>query len=365
MAQLPPPVHGAALRNKSLLESQHINAGFELSPLPLKYIDNMNELGKFSLRKIFRMMQQAIKMATIFFTRRIDLVYFTMSPSGGAFYRDILFITIIKLFRKKRLLHFRIKGIKHTGRSRLGKALIKYAFRGSNIICLSNHHLQDLAGFTDRPPYIVPNGIRTETEFLHLADEYSPDPSQPSKILFLSNLSRKKGVPELIEALYILKTSGYNFTAALVGSEWDMSFEDVKQLICAKGLEDMVKITGPKFGEEKFKYIAEADIFAFPTYFDLFPGVILEAMQFGKAIVTTYEGSIPEIIDNGVNGVLVEPKNASALASGISFLIDNPSKREKMRHSAREKFFSQFTLAAFEQNMYSVLDEVINDKAGP
>jgi glycosyltransferase involved in cell wall biosynthesis len=222
MAQLPPPVHGAALRNKSLLDSELLNNEFNIINLPLRFIDNMKDLGKFSLRKIWLMLVHCFNMIRIFVSKKVDLVYFTMSPSGGAFYRDILFITIIRLFRKKRILHFRVKGIKKTASSFPGKLLVKYAFRGSEIVCLSNHHMLDVAGLTSRRPFLVPNGIKIETQFLHLVDEKKP--SVIPHLLFLSNLSVKKGIPDLIDALGILKEKGYRFTAGIVGNEWDMSF---------------------------------------------------------------------------------------------------------------------------------------------
>jgi len=109
--------------------------------------------------------------------------------------------------------------------------------------------------------------------------------------------------------------------------------------------------------------IAAADIFVFPTYFELFPGVILEAMQFGKAIVTTFEGSIPEIIDNGKNGLLVPQKNPIALAEAIEILFHDPEKRKEMGKEAQRKFFSEFTLEKFEQHMIGVFEEIIEGKA--
>jgi glycosyltransferase involved in cell wall biosynthesis len=298
-------------------------------------------------------------MIGILSTKKVDLVYFTMSPSGGAFYRDILFLGIIKLFRKKRLLHFRVKGIRKTASSLVGRALVKFAFKNTDIVCLSHHHMEDIAGLAYRTPYIVPNGIKVETEFLYLADEYSYTPGAPVKILFLSNLSIKKGIPELIDALSILKCRGYDFNCSLVGSEWDMSFSDVKQLISKAGLENNVMIEGPKYGKEKFTYIARCDVFVFPTYFELFPGVILEAMMFGKAIVSTFEGSIPEMITNNVNGLLVEQRNADQLADAVAFLIDNPGKREEIAALAKKKFFEDFTLTAFEHKMKTVYEDVI------
>lgn len=360
MAQLPPPVHGAALRNLSLLNSEMINNKFEVHSLPLKFIDNMKDLGKFSFRKIFLMIKYSLDLSRILLTRKIDLVYFTMSPSGGAFYRDILFITIIKLFRKNRVLHFRVKGIKKTSESMLGRMLVKYAFRGSEIVCLSKHHMLDVEGLTTNPPFHVPNGIKVETEFLHLVNDNNTPDGCTAKILFLSNLSRKKGVPELIDALSDLNTRGYKFSASLVGSEWDMSFGDVNKLIRNAGLKDMVTVEGPKFGKEKFTFIAQSDIFVFPTYFELFPGVVLEAMMFGKAIVSTLEGSIPEMIDHGINGILTEQRNVKQLADGIAFLIDNPEIRKKMSKQARDKFFKEFTLESFEKKMLAVFEQSIN-----
>ena len=358
MAQLPPPVHGAALRNKSLLDSELLNNEFNIINLPLRFIDNMKDLGKFSFAKIWIMIRYCFRLAVILIKNKTDVVYFTMSPSGGAFYRDILFITIIKLFNKKRILHFRVKGIKKTASSSTGRFLVNYAFRGSEIVCLSNHHMLDVEGFTDHRPYLVPNGIKVETQFLYLADEKKL--SSVPHLLFLSNLSVKKGIPDLIRAFGILKGKGYKFTAGIVGNEWDMTFIQVQKLISDNGIENEVKLEGPKFGKEKFEQLARADIFVFPTYFELFPGVILEAMQFGKAIVSTFEGSIPEMIDNHVNGILVQQQNAPALADAISQFLDNPEKIIEFGALARKKFFEEFTLQAFESKMHSVFKEVLN-----
>jgi len=240
MAHIPPPVHGAALRNKSLLESNLLNSRFNIISLPLRFVDNMKDIHKFSFSKLLIMIRYAFQLTGALLTKKIDLVYFTMSPNGGAFYRDILFITIIKLFRKKRILHFRVKGIQKTSKSSPGKLLVRYAFKGSEIVCLSNHHMLDVNGLTYNKPFIVPNGIKVENDFLHMAEEYDHTSGKIPQILFLSNLSRKKGVPELIKALKIIKDEGYHFTASLVGNEWDLTFSDVTQMISSAGLEGII-----------------------------------------------------------------------------------------------------------------------------
>jgi glycosyltransferase involved in cell wall biosynthesis len=262
------------------------------------------------------------------------------------------------LFNKKRLLHFRVKGIQKTSASKSGRRLVRYAFKGSDVICLSYNHTKDLDGLVWNKPYIVANGIKVEKEFLELFGTTSAKNDLP-KILFLSNLSRKKGVPELLEALKILRVQNMSFTADLVGGEWDMSFADIRKLITEYGLEQHVNLAGPKYGKEKFQFIGNADIFVFPTYFELFPGVVLEAMQFRKAIVSTTEGSIPEIIDHGVNGLLVEPRNTNELATAIASMLNNPEQRDNMGRLAQAKFFKEFTLTAFENRMIAVFDDVL------
>jgi glycosyltransferase involved in cell wall biosynthesis len=361
MAQLPPPVHGAALRNKSLLESMLINSNFRIISLPLKFVDDLRDIGKVSFKKLLQTIWYSIRLFFLLLTRKIDLVYFTMSPSGGAFYRDIIFISIIKLFRKKVLLHFRVKGIAKTAASKSGERLVRYAFKNSDVIALSKHHMHDFEKWLHRAPIIVPNGIKVERTYLHFSDN-QPLNAIP-QLLFLSNLSRKKGIEDFILAMGMLKKKGYLFRASITGGEIDLTFEEVNQLLCKEGLNDIVEVTGPKYGEEKFLLLAKADIFVFPTYFELFPGVILEAMQFGKAIVSTFEGSIPEMIDNGENGLLVSQRDPVALAASIEALLQNPERRIKMGQLAREKFFREFTLEAFERRMNEVFEIAINRKA--
>jgi glycosyltransferase involved in cell wall biosynthesis len=359
MAQIPPPVHGAALRNQSLLESKLLNAEFEFVPLPLRFIDDMRDLGKFSFKKIAIALMTCFRMISIIIGQRIDAVYFTMSPSGGAFYRDLFFIAVMKLFRKKRILHFRVKGLKKTGSSALGKRLVRFGLSGADIICLSQHHKTDLEGLHLPNLHVVPNGIKVEQAFLE-AFGGRRKPNSPCELMFLSNLSKKKGVPELIEAMVLLRKRNYNFHLTVVGAEWDITFDQLKKELAQEGLQDQVTIAGPKFGKDKFEAIGAADIFIFPTYFELFPGVILEAMQFGKAIVSTFEGSIPEMIDNGVNGLLVRQQNSTELADAIASLIDDPEKIELMGSRAQQKFFDCFTLEAFELNMKRTFETILH-----
>jgi glycosyltransferase involved in cell wall biosynthesis len=358
MCQLPPPVHGAALRNLSLLESKLLNEEFIFVPLPLQFASSVKDIGRFSIKKLFIAFSYCAKLFWILSTQRIHLAYFTMSPFGFAFYRDVMIVSLLKLFRVKRLYHFRVKGIKKTASSSLGKRLVKYSFRNSDIICLSKHHLLDLDNLNFREPFLVPNGIRIE-------ESYREQPfvdKQPLEIIFISNLARTKGVYDLLEALKQLHRSGTRFIARYIGAEHDISFAELERDIKAAGLEGKVIVAGPKYDREKFELLNQSDIFVFPTYFELFPGVVLEAMQFKKAIVASTEGSIPEMIDDGKNGLLVPVQDPAALAIAIQRLCDEKTLRAELAKNAREKFLAEFTMDKFETNMQQVFERVLHHK---
>jgi glycosyltransferase involved in cell wall biosynthesis len=356
MAQLPPPVHGAALRNKSLMESKLINESFDLVPLPLFFANEVKDIGKFSFRKLYLTLVYCIRLIGVLFKRKVDLAYFTMSPSGFAFYRDILIVAILRVFNVKRVYHFRIKGIRQTAATLIGRKLVKFAFKDADVICLSVHHLADIGGFNNRKAFIIPNGIKVE---VNLKAPQVAVKNVPLKILFISNLGRKKGVFDLMEALSILHAEGISFACDIVGAEHDISFKELEQVLKEKKLVEKVTICGARFGSEKLVKLNEADLFVFPTCFELFPGVVLEAMQFGKAIIASTEGSIPEIIDDGVNGFLVPKQDPFSLAKKMKELLFDEGLRLTLGKKAQEKFFACFTLEQFEKRMNETFEALV------
>ena len=84
---------------------------------------------------------------------------------------------------------------------------------------------------------------------------------------------------------------------------------------------------------------------------------IFEAMQFRLPLISTFEGAIPEIIEDGVNGFLVAQKDVIALANKLEVLIKDKELRSKMGAAAYLKFSNNYTLEIFENNMVKVLNK--------
>jgi glycosyltransferase involved in cell wall biosynthesis len=120
---------------------------------------------------------------------------------------------------------------------------------------------------------------------------------------------------------------------------------------------NLIIYNGNKYDKDKELFFHNADIFVFPTYYqkECFPLVLLEAMQYGLPIVTTGEGGIPDIIDEGKTGYIVKKQHPEALAKGIEKLIQNPVLRKSMGRAGQEKFSKYYTLDIFINRMCGIL----------
>jgi glycosyltransferase involved in cell wall biosynthesis len=182
--------------------------------------------------------------------------------------------------------------------------------------------------------------------------------SEIVEILFLSNLIESKGVFVLLEACSLLKNKKVHFHCTFVGGVGDVTETKFLENVKLLALDDQVDYAGKKFGEEKEKAFSNADIFVHPSYNDCFPLVLLEAMQHSLPIVSTFEGAISEIVDDGINGFLVPQKDAKSLAEKLEILISNPQLRQQMGKAGRRKYENEFTIEKFENWMVVILNSL-------
>ena len=354
---LPPPVTGAALRNQSLVQSKILSQTFTIKVVPFNFAEEVDDIGKFKISKLGKLVSRTITILRNLICFRPELVYFNFSLYGFAFYRDFFFIVIFKIFRKRLLFHLRTQGVKEqVKRSSAKRRMFSFAFNNASVICLSNFLQQDIQDVYRGKPMIVNNGIED------IAVDFDPmgrTPHELVRIFYIGHLWRFKGIIELIKALHQLNCSGITFEAIIAGPEGDLKYADLAIQLKNFGLHQYVKIVGAKSGSEKYSLFRNSDIFVLPTHFDAFPGTILEAMQFGLPVIGTFEGAIPEIIDNGITGLLVRKMDVEDLASKIKTLIQDPHLRKQMGDQGRQKYLSRYRVDIFETNMKNAFLNVL------
>lgn len=349
--QLPPPIHGVTVVNQAVANSELLASRFEIEVLPLAFSASLQDLNRPSVRKIGRMLDTCVRLAHALAARRPDAVYFTLSPTGNAFYRDCVLVAIMKLFGVPRIYHLHGKGIRERIGAPWRRQLYRWAFRDAWVIHLAERLVADLESIVPRQRVlVVPNGI---------AERSVPDRGQRAgcpRLLYLSNMIETKGPLVLVEALGLLRARGVEFEATFAGAEFnDGCLDGFRDAIRRLGLERCARYVGPAYDEAKHRLLDEHDVFVFPTCNDAFPLVVLEAIQAGLPVVTTHEGAIPEIIQDGETGLLVPRRDPAALASCLAALLSDPGMQRQMAARARVRHEQNYTLAAFERNLAAAL----------
>jgi glycosyltransferase involved in cell wall biosynthesis len=98
----------------------------------------------------------------------------------------------------------------------------------------------------------------------------------------------------------------------------------LKELISKNNIEDIVEFLGWISGKEKKKVLNECDVYILPSYNEALPISILESMSYGKAIISTNVGGIPEIVGHKKNGLLINPGDLLQMEQAIDCFLDNP-----------------------------------------
>lgn len=341
-----------------------VKSKFTVVLIPLRFASETSDIGKFRLRKLVALFKVAGALVVTCMQMRPKLAYFTLTPNGGAFYRDILYVAILKTFGVRRLYHLHGKGIKEASRHFISRFIYRWAFRGANVILLSPRLLSDAAGIVDtKKVFILANGIPDPLIGKNVCLLKSKN-QRPPRILFFSNIVVSKGSFVLLEALTMLNSQGYEFTATFAGA-WQSKKVEQKfnDYISAFGLGGKVFYVGPKFDVEKTNAFADADILAFPTFKDTFPLVVLEGMAHGLPVVTTFEGAIPDMVLDGETGFLVPQQDVAALADRLAQLLINDELRLRLGQAGRERYQTYFTEDVFTGNLLAIFDKCLSTEA--
>jgi colanic acid/amylovoran biosynthesis glycosyltransferase len=183
-------------------------------------------------------------------------------------------------------------------------------------------------------------------------DDFKPsDPKPVSDIpvlLFVAQLSERKGTPVLIEACRILAERGVSFRCVVVGDGPQRGL--VQQLVEEYGLQEIVELPGAVFQEHLRDYLRQANVFVLPCVtasngdMDGIPNSLMEAMAMEIATVSTYVSGIPELIEDGVSGLLVPEKDALALADALQGLLEDDELRLRLGRNGREKVVREFNV---------------------
>jgi glycosyltransferase involved in cell wall biosynthesis len=192
---------------------------------------------------------------------------------------------------------------------------------------------------------VIPNGVRDDfgrgaRPRSDVRSAWGVDANRVA-VLFLGNLLRHKGLHRLIRALSGIPDGAWHLVVAGTGPEEQRARARLREA----GLSERVTFLGAVAPGEVESVLSAADVLALPSTVEGMPYVIIEAMACGVPVLAGDVYGIPELVDDGVHGRLVPPKDAAAVRAALGELIADGEARARMGAAARRRFEDHFTLS--------------------
>jgi glycosyltransferase involved in cell wall biosynthesis len=223
----------------------------------------------------------------------------------------------------------------------------------SNVLCQAENwkaFYQKISGVKDEKFIVINNWIDIDA-YIHLKEKNQRN--SILNIIYIGWFEEYKGIKDLLIALKIVAEKNIEFTCDLYGHGSKYSFAE--NFLLENNLKDKVFLKGWADKKNKMEALSNADLYILPSHNEGFPNALLEAMASKLPVISTKIGSINEIIEDGVNGLLVEKNNPYELAISIEELLINEALRLKISINARKTVLEKYTLKTAIEKFEKIL----------
>ncbi len=275
------------------------------------------------------------------------------TASYFSFLRKSMVVFLSALFGKKVILH--IHGAEFILFYQNAPSVLKFYIRAvlnkcHCLLALSYQWQRDLKRISPTSDIRVvynPTIVRPA-----VPDDSASGSHAPVRFLFMGRIGKRKGVYDILEALQYVQSR--NFEIHLYG---DGDLATVAALIQKNRLQTQVKLYGWIDGEAKDAAFRQADVLLLPSYNEGLPISVLEALSYGLPVLSTCVGGISEAVEQGVNGLLIEPGQCKVLAEHIECLSASATIRKRMGQSGYELAKSRFDLPIIIEQLEALYRE--------
>jgi glycosyltransferase involved in cell wall biosynthesis len=219
--------------------------------------------------------------------------------------------------------------------------------------------------------YVINNGIPdsdTNTPIHQHSNTHSNLSSLDGKIIdfckkgytigAIGRLSPEKGFSNLLEAVRIVSLEDNDFRLVIIGEGGERnSLENRIKELCLQS-----RVLLPGYRKDAKRYLPYFKVFALSSFTEGLPITILEAMHAGVPILSTRVGGVPEVLDDGKAGILVDPMSPTDIARGILKLRSNPEIRKEITERAKEILRKKYSSERMAFQYFAIYKRLIHSK---
>jgi glycosyltransferase involved in cell wall biosynthesis len=275
---------------------------------------------------------------------RPEILHINTSLNHKSFWRDFGYLLIGKALQRSVVIQVHGGSLERfCQRSPFLRRVSSWAFSISDaVVVLSSVEKRSFEKIPSlKKLLIIPNAIHVEEYQQGCINKRKGD---VCRITYLGRLTREKGLFEAIDAMKMVASDPtldrLEFTMAGSGSAQSDLAARVREL----GLESRVKLVEPLFGAQKVKFLRQSDIFLFPSYHEGLPYSVLESLAAGTPVIATRVGGIPDAIVDGVQGLLIDPKDPKQIVDAMRRLAADPALVRKMSQNCLSRSRDMFGL---------------------
>jgi glycosyltransferase involved in cell wall biosynthesis len=350
---LPPPVHGVTISTSLILANGVLRRKFDVEHVNTSDHRARGNVGRWEAKNIELALRSLARLVGRLRGPR-GIVYLPLSQNTPAFLRDSLFIHAASACGWKVAAHLRGGEFRsfYEAQPAPRRLWIRLTLDRLDSVAVMGSSLRWIFEGLVAPSRVavVPNG--------------TPDPllngvrRESSTVLFLSNLRRRKGTAEAVEAALLVARDLADARFVFVGDWEDAELErDLRARAAAVG--SRIQFLGPVSGKGKQELLASSSVLLFPPRDpEGHPRVVLEGLAAGLPVVTTNRGAIAETVIDGESGFVLDEPVPDDLAQRLLLLLRDDRARERMGEAARERYLTAFTQEVADRRLADWLVEV-------
>lgn len=322
-----------------------------------KYFDNFNFIstlnGDSKILKILTIMKAYVIFIFYMLFKNIKIVH-VHGTANNSIKRKSIFINTAKTFGKKVIYHVHSATLPDCDKTQ--HDFINKTFKKCDLVISLTPYWNDYISNTYKCKKVV--SVENIIDFPSICSSQSGKDDSVITFLYLGLISKHKGIYDLVDVV-VENFQQYNGKVKILIAG-NGETDKLTSLITEYGISEVMEYIGWVAGDKKSELLHQCDVYLQPTYAEGQPISILEALSYGKPILTTPVGGIPDIVKQNLNGILFIPGNKRQLSDAIySFINMSQEKRAEMGQQSLSLVASHMPDKVIEK-LETIYNELLN-----